>query len=413
MPWSGSGTFTRTDGTRTGDEVWQDAAAAPVKIRADHHDTHDQDMADGIEACIAKNGENSPTLLVMAGVLKMEGNELRLDADEDSSIQCASDDIMDFDVGGIRTFRVEVGGVEVRWNDAGAAVGPSLTLLRDSASPAAADLIGDVVFAGKDSAAVETVYARIGGEIVDPTDASEDGQINFYVAIGGSLAEVMTLDHATGLTVTRPALFNVAVGDPVTVTGTGGSFGDEVLALDCHRTANSGFDFLTATSDSDGTPDVEFRLIGDGEAVADGSFTGSGAGYAEMFEWADGNPAAEDRVGCTVALDGMKIRQAHPGDQVVGVITGRPTVVGNARAHKWVGRYELDEFNRYRKTADGARVQSRAFDPKREYVPRRERPEWGCVSLLGQEIVRAGQPVGDRWLELEQRGRGVSLWLVR
>lgn len=61
MGWNGSGTFNRTDGTRTGTQVWQDADSAGVKIRADDHDTHDQDIADGLENTVAIDGQNTTT----------------------------------------------------------------------------------------------------------------------------------------------------------------------------------------------------------------------------------------------------------------------------------------------------------------------------------------------------------------
>lgn len=51
-------TFQRTDGTRTGAEVWQEAKTAAVKIRADAHDTHDEDIGDAISACLFKDGSN-------------------------------------------------------------------------------------------------------------------------------------------------------------------------------------------------------------------------------------------------------------------------------------------------------------------------------------------------------------------
>lgn len=70
MPWS-SGTYTRTNGTYTGSGVWQSDAAASVKIRADRHDTHDQDLASGINACLNKNGENSPTANINWGGFKI------------------------------------------------------------------------------------------------------------------------------------------------------------------------------------------------------------------------------------------------------------------------------------------------------------------------------------------------------
>lgn len=64
MGWSGtapSQSFSRTDGSRTGSTVWQQAAAADVDIVADDHDTHDEDLASGINACLKKDGGNQPT----------------------------------------------------------------------------------------------------------------------------------------------------------------------------------------------------------------------------------------------------------------------------------------------------------------------------------------------------------------
>ena len=70
MGWS-SGTYTRTNGTYSGSGVWASDAAAAVKIRADRHDTHDQDLAQGINACLNKNGENSPTVDINWGGFKI------------------------------------------------------------------------------------------------------------------------------------------------------------------------------------------------------------------------------------------------------------------------------------------------------------------------------------------------------
>lgn len=64
MAWSG-GTFTRIDGP-TG---WQDDAGAGIPIQAGLHDTAFNDLAtDGINQCLNKAGQNSPTAnLPMAG----------------------------------------------------------------------------------------------------------------------------------------------------------------------------------------------------------------------------------------------------------------------------------------------------------------------------------------------------------
>ena len=61
MSWSGSGVFSRSNGVFTGSTVWNQDAAALTNITAANHDTHDQDLADGINACLAKNGENAAT----------------------------------------------------------------------------------------------------------------------------------------------------------------------------------------------------------------------------------------------------------------------------------------------------------------------------------------------------------------
>jgi hypothetical protein len=55
MPFNGSGTFAREGGTT----AWVDDRNAAIKIRADLHDTHDQDIAAGLTACICKNGEST------------------------------------------------------------------------------------------------------------------------------------------------------------------------------------------------------------------------------------------------------------------------------------------------------------------------------------------------------------------
>lgn len=64
MPWTGSAgskTYSRTDGTRSGSQTWQEADGAGVDIIATDHDTHDQDMADAISATLLKDGGNTAT----------------------------------------------------------------------------------------------------------------------------------------------------------------------------------------------------------------------------------------------------------------------------------------------------------------------------------------------------------------
>jgi microcystin-dependent protein len=70
LPWNGaagSKTFGRTDGTRTGSSTWAQADAASVDIISPDHDTHDQDMADGINTALCKDGGNTATANIPMG----------------------------------------------------------------------------------------------------------------------------------------------------------------------------------------------------------------------------------------------------------------------------------------------------------------------------------------------------------
>ena len=65
MGWNGTGTFTRSNGTNSGIDTWQDDAASSTKILADRHDTHDQDLADGIQNCLTKDGQSKATAHIL------------------------------------------------------------------------------------------------------------------------------------------------------------------------------------------------------------------------------------------------------------------------------------------------------------------------------------------------------------
>jgi hypothetical protein len=83
--------------------------------------------------------------------------------------------------------------------DASSTAAPDVVLYRNSASPAAADQLGVLIWRGKDSGAADQQYARIGAEIIDPTAGSEDGDLWFETTIAGAATERMRL-NAAGLT---------------------------------------------------------------------------------------------------------------------------------------------------------------------------------------------------------------------
>ena len=72
MGWSG-GTYTRSDGVFTGTSIWQSNRDAGTKIVADRHDTHDQDIATGLNQAINKDGSNAFTGAANLGSQKITG----------------------------------------------------------------------------------------------------------------------------------------------------------------------------------------------------------------------------------------------------------------------------------------------------------------------------------------------------
>jgi len=70
--------------------------------------------------------------------------------------------------------------------DTDASVGPKLDLHRNSANPAADDIIGVIRFIGEDSDSNEQEYAKIRAHIIDPTSGSEDTKFVIQTQTGGA-----------------------------------------------------------------------------------------------------------------------------------------------------------------------------------------------------------------------------------
>lgn len=91
------------------------------------------------------------------------------------------------DVAGIDNANVFTQNQTVRLSDDGATEGPLLTLDRLSASPAANDVIGAVLFNGRDSGGTVQGYAGVEAQIVSPTASSEAGRLLLRSTIAGAL----------------------------------------------------------------------------------------------------------------------------------------------------------------------------------------------------------------------------------
>jgi len=195
-------------------------------------------------------------------------------------------------------------------------------------------------------------------------------------------------------------------------------------------------------------------------------------GFAEMFEWEDGNPMNEDRGGKTVVLVNDKIVEfkrsatTTKDTDIIGVIGGDNTAVAaisNASPMEWHKKHLRDPLNRllwepqsmvewivdgyrhwyetdripagiavplnatyYHDTWNGHKLHreilseefknpTKAVEP---YLPRWERSSWGIVIILGRAPIRDSSVCNPNWKKLKTvpgvvGNESVSEWLVR
>ena len=93
--------------------------------------------------------------------------------------------------------------------------------------------------------------------------------------------------------------------------------------------------------------EVNVEIEADGSARTDGTWSDTNADYAECFEWTDGNASDQERRGMTVVLDGEKVKLATDSDNkdnIIGVVSPEPVVLGDAAPLGWHGRYKKDAY---------------------------------------------------------------------
>jgi hypothetical protein len=250
------------------------------------------------------------------------------------------------------------------------------------------------------------------------------------------------------------AVYRAADNSLTAYSGTGNEQADTTYAgytqIAAREAANGDDVFL---SYSDGSHRIEFDASGNGRF--DGGADISAADYAEYFEWADGNPDNEDRRGKAVVLvDNGMIRLATPedaDDDYLGIVSVEPGVVGDSAWSEWTGAWKRDKFGqkvmedyqlicwgKYDDVTKSYDVQvspevaaemevpedavtitkqrqarSEAYDPEREYIPRKDRPEWQAIGMLGKLPLLKGSPVKSTWRKLFDLNDEVEMWLVR
>lgn len=91
--------------------------------------------------------------------------------------------------------------------DAGATENPTLDLYRNSASPAANDIMGEVVFSGENSAGEKVTYSRITSQPSSVTDGSESDRLQLRAIRNGT--EITYLECKFDfVTLNKPLFFN-------------------------------------------------------------------------------------------------------------------------------------------------------------------------------------------------------------
>ena len=246
----------------------------------------------------------------------------------------------------------------------------------------------------------------------------------------------------------------------------------QVVQIGTARAADTDYYLMYLFSSETGSADAEFTFRADGNAYADGSWSGSGADYQEYFEGKDGDAP---EVGRSVVLDNDKVRYYDSNSDSLDDIIGatRPeadnknsAVIGNTAWNHWTDKYLTDDWGVYLRenvslwswtetdengsqtnygvyerdmlrrdpdwTPPEGAVESfhsvRKLNPDyvapnpdnaegepedTGYSPRAERDEWWLVGLLGQVQIKAGEATNPRWIKMKQISDNVDLWLVR
>ena len=445
-------------------------------------------------------------------------DQLILDEDADTTISADTDDQIDFKAGGTDIMSLTAttatinDGTTIITNDnsdtltlqsadADASEGPVMVFDRASSSPADDDVLGAINFRGKDSGGNGVDYVKIRAEIMQESDGSEDGQLQFNIQKAGTSRNVFTIDrvetvfnedgvdldfrvetdnltHALFVNAGEEGVYiNNSIGaayahdsynerfgitNPNNVYNmhleTGhASFSTYQVRGDCTRASTSAFGHIIFSTGN--RSDNQYRLMGDGSVYSDGSNNlGSGADYAEFFEWKDGNASDEDRRGYSVVLDGNQIVKATDSDdasKIIGVISGMPGVIGDTHWDRWHNKYLRDDYGSYifedytqtewkndignvesyqtdlipddvtvpddavvtSKDENGNNLQRRklnpSFDASKTYVSREDRKEWGIVGLVGKLRLKKGQPTGTNWVKMRDISDTVEEWLIR
>ena len=184
---------------------------------------------------------------------------------------------------------------------------------------------------------------------------------------------------------------------------------------------------IVGNGSKDTTRSNAYKLDANGNGWFEGTVASTGADYAEYFEWADGNPDGEDRIGRVVTLDGDKIKLANENDYVVGIVSGTALILGDNPGDEWKHKFLKDEYGRFvtetvedfieyfdYETGENVtestglvtrKVLNPEYNPEDEYVTREERNEWEIIGMMGKlHVIDDGTCVVNGYAKVSHDG---------
>lgn len=258
------------------------------------------------------------------------------DVDQDSWIDCATDDVLKAYLAAVQVLEVSggAGSFTMIGTDDTATEGPMFILRRDSASPAVSDVLGAYYIRGKDSGGTTQSAFRARSSWTSVTAGSHASQASFAIAKSGALQIVLVMQpdgvympsgisfYSGGKTATNLS----TVGCELQATGEVVSVVDSAIAVYAYRNSTRG---IHVACGFNGT--YEGGLINNS-----GTISVDGASLSHRSEWAPGHeePDCESGFWVVCTMEGVfddgaqrhplcRLSSAEAETTVYGVTTGR------------------------------------------------------------------------------------------
>jgi hypothetical protein len=207
------------------------------------------DIATEMTDSLSRSGKGgmSAALQLTNGTVTSPG--LTFVSDANSGLYHIAADNIGMSVGGVKIVDYANGAFSFVDTAVTASVGPIFSIFRDSASPAAADLIGEISFDGNNDAAEKTVYAALSGQIDDVTDGTEDGTLLVKTMTAGTLTTQLTISDSASTFAGDITLDATSLGSTVRFIPAVNTSLSTIRFDEAAGTQRASLDFLSNTGD--------------------------------------------------------------------------------------------------------------------------------------------------------------------